>query len=82
MFYYTDELFVTVGTKSPQREHSYLFLFTFRELNNREIRTLKESYRMDKIIRRLKIFVGCNRRNLLKLATKIKSDENINQRKL
>ena len=37
--------------------------------------------RIDEIIRRLKFFVGYNRLNLVKFATKIITDENYDRRK-
>ena len=41
----------------------------------------KKFHFMVEIIGRLKFFVGCNRRNLVKLVTKIITDENYHRRK-
>ena len=44
-------------------------------------RTAKIFHRMDEIFRRLKFSVGYNGRNLVKLATKILTENNYNRRK-
>ena len=49
--------------------------------SKRQLNYNLHAFHMDEIIRRLKFFVGYNRRNSVKLATKIITDKNLNRRK-